>query len=133
VPTVAERGGDFSGVAGVQLINPNNGQPIPGNILQNAGLAIDRSHKTFEFIPLPNVTGAAPKAPNFHFVTSTLNDSDDLNIRLNQTLGGRQQRPRPRVSGDNVGREIFEFRFPLPLSQREPDQSFPNVGATPIP
>ncbi len=31
VPTAAERSGDFSGVSGVQLINPNDGQPIPGN------------------------------------------------------------------------------------------------------
>ena len=30
VPTPDERSGNFSGLSGVQLINPNNGQPIPG-------------------------------------------------------------------------------------------------------
>ena len=65
---LAERSGDFSGVSGVQLINPNNGQPIPGNILQNAGLAINPAAQgLLQFIPLPNVTNAAPDAAEFSF------------------------------------------------------------------
>src|SRR6202049_4743847 len=57
VPTPAERSGDFSGVVGVQLVNPNNGQPIPGNILQNAGLTINAiAQGLLKFIPLPTVS-----------------------------------------------------------------------------
>jgi hypothetical protein len=59
VPTAAERSGDFSGVSGVQLINPNNGQPVPGNILQNAGLTINPAAQgLLQYIPLPNITTA---------------------------------------------------------------------------
>ena len=91
-----ERGGNFSALSGVQLVNPSNGQPIPGNNFQNAGLAINPAAQgLLPFIPLPNVANAAPDQPNFHFVTSTLNDSDDLNIRLNHALGGASSRPRP--------------------------------------
>src|SRR4029077_4702615 len=59
VPTPDERNGNFSALSGVQLINPNNGQPIPHNILQNAGLSIDPiAQGLLKFIPLPNVVGA---------------------------------------------------------------------------
>ena len=61
VPTPDERSGNFSGLSGVQLINPNNGQPIPNNILQNAGLAIDPiAQGLLKFIPLPNVVAQLP-------------------------------------------------------------------------
>ena len=127
VPTVAERAGDFSGVAGVQLINPNNGQPIPGNILQNAGLAINPAAQgLLPFIPLPNVTGAAADAPNFHFVTSTLNDSDDLNIRLNQALGGASNRRGQR--SQRGPRNNLTFGFHYHAASANLTNPFPSVG-----
>ena len=62
VPTVAERSGDFSGVAGVQLVNPGTGQPIPGNNFQNAGLTINPiAQGLLQYIPLPNVPGAGSR------------------------------------------------------------------------
>jgi trimeric autotransporter adhesin len=130
VPTVAERSGDFSGVTGVQLINPNNGQPIPGNILQNAGLAIDPvAQGLLKFIPLPNVTAAVPDAPNFHFVTSTLNDSDDLNIRLNQTLGGATSaRGRGQRGGQRGPRNNLSFGFHYHSASANLTNPFPSVG-----
>ena len=127
VPTADERGGNFSGVTGVQLVNPNNGQPIPGNILQNAGLAIDPiAQGLLKFIPLPNVTGAAPDAPNFHFVTSTLNDSDDLNIRLNQTLGGASNGRGQR--GQRGPRNNLSFGFHYHSASANLTNPFPSVG-----
>ena len=127
VPTVAERAGDFSGVAGVQLINPNNGQPIPGNNLQNAGLTINPAAQgLLPFIPLPNVTGAAADAPNFHFVTSTLNDSDDLNIRLNQALGGASNRRGQR--GQRGPRNNLTFAFHYRAASANLTNPFPSVG-----
>ncbi len=130
VPTVAERSGDFSGVTGVQLVNPNNGQPIPSNILQNARLAIDPiAQGLLKFIPLPNVTGAAPDAPNFHFVTSTLNDSDDLNIRLNQTLGGASNsRGRGQRGGQRGARNNLSFGFHYHSASANLTNPFPSVG-----
>jgi hypothetical protein len=131
VPTAAERGGDFSGVAGVQLVNPNNGQPIPGNILQNTGLAINPAAQgLLKFIPLPNVTGAAPDAPNFHFVTSTLNDSDDLNIRLNQTLGGASNTRGRGQRGQRGPRNNLSFGFHYHAASANLTNPFPSVGGT---
>ncbi|MFZ0279446.1 MAG: carboxypeptidase-like regulatory domain-containing protein, partial [Candidatus Sulfotelmatobacter sp.] len=37
-----------------------------------------------EYIPCPNLPGVTQ---NFHYVTSTTSDSDDLNIRVNHTIG----------------------------------------------
>jgi hypothetical protein len=130
VPTPDERNGNFSGLSGVQLINPNNGQPIPGNILQNAGLAIDPiAQGLLKFIPLPNVVGAAPDAPNFHFVTSTLNDSDDLNIRVNQTLGAATNaRGRGQRGGQRGPRNNLSFGFHYHSASANLTNPFPSVG-----
>jgi trimeric autotransporter adhesin len=129
VPTPDERSGNFSGLAGVQLINPNNGQPIPGNILQNAGLAINPiAQGLLKFIPLPNVAGAAPNAPNFHFVTSTLNDSDDLNIRLNQTLGGASNTRGRGQRGQRGPRNNLSFGFHYHSASANLTNPFPSVG-----
>ncbi len=129
VPTAAERSGDFSGVSGIQLINPNNGQPVPGNNLQNAGVAINPAAQgLLPYIPLPNVANATPDAPNFHFVTSTLNDSDDFNIRLNQALGaasaGRGQR------GPRGPRNNLNFGFHYHSASANLTNPFPSVGGT---
>ncbi|MGA9800767.1 MAG: TonB-dependent receptor, partial [Terriglobales bacterium] len=129
VPTVAERAGDFSGVSGITLINPSNGSPIPGNNFQNAGIAINPiALGLLKFIPLPNVTGGAPNAPNFHFVTSSLNDSDDLNIRLNQTLGGATS-PRGRGQrGQRGPRNNLSFGFHYHSASANLTNPFPSVG-----
>ena len=81
-----------------------------------------------KFIPLPNVTGAAPDAPNFHFVTSTLNDSDDLNIRLNQTLGSAQARGRGQRGGQRGPRNNLSFGFHYHSASANLTNPFPSVG-----
>ncbi len=127
VPTAAERGGDFSGVAGVQLVNPSNGQPIPGNIFQNAGLTVNSAAQgLLPFIPLPNVTNATPDEPNFHFVTSTLNNSDDFNIRLNHALGGASAGRGGR--GMRGPRNNLNFGFHYHAASAKLTNPFPSVG-----
>ena len=129
VPTAAERAGDFSGVAGIQLVNPSNGQPIPGNNFQNAGLTIDPiAQGLLKFIPLPNVTGAAANEPNFHFVTSTLNDSDDLNLRLNQTLGRASDSQGRGQRGQRGPRNNLSFGFHYHSASANLTNAFPSVG-----
>jgi hypothetical protein len=125
VPTLAERGGDFSAV-GKQLINPGNGQPIPGNNFQNAGLTIDPiAQGLLQYIPLPNVTPTSTNSQNFRFVTSTLNDSDDLNVRVIQALGaasnGRQRGRRGPRNNLNVG-------FHYHSASANVTNPFPSVG-----
>ena len=126
MPTLAERSGDFSAV-GVQLLNPGTGQPIPGNNFQNAGLTINPVAQALPFIPLPNVTPSTGNAQNFRFVTSTLNDSDDLNVRVIQALGaatnGRQRGRRSPRNNLNVG-------FHYHSASANVTNPFPSVGGT---
>jgi hypothetical protein len=105
VPTLAERGGNFSdatysspGLNGqevqlpVELFYPTNGQyakggqPIPGNNFQNdPALAISPAASALlKYLPLPNLPGSAQ---NFEYFTSTASDLDDLNIRINRSIG----------------------------------------------
>jgi hypothetical protein len=126
VPTIAERGGDFSALS-TQLVNPNNGQPIPGNNLQNAGLSIDSiARGLLRFIPLPNAQGTTANPQNFHFVTSTLNDSDDLNVHLVQALGsttnGRRQ------GGRRSPRNNLNLGFHYHAASANVTNPFPRVG-----
>ena len=126
VPTIAERSGDFSGV-GVQLVNPSTSQPIPGNNFQSAGLSINPiAQGLLNFIPLPNVTGATPGAQNFHFVTSTLNDSDDLNVHLIHTLGSVANSPRQRSR--RGPRNNLNVGFHYHAASANVTNPFPSVG-----
>ena len=126
VPTLAERSGDFSALS-TQLVNPNTGLPIPGNNFQNAGLSIDPiAQGLLPFIPLPNIQGTTANPQNFHFVTATLNDSDDLNIRLVQALGnttnGRRQ------GGRRNPRNSLNFGFHYHAASANITNAFPSVG-----
>jgi trimeric autotransporter adhesin len=149
VPTAGERAGDFSNstvlahdASGnptrqpVQLVYPAGGpcagQPIPGNNLQNVspscpipGAASNISNGLLNFIPAPNITGAAPGTQNFHFVTSTLNDTDDLNIRVNRALGGSSAGPRQRGPRNNLS-----FGFHYRAATANITNPFPSVGGT---
>ena len=107
VPTEAERTGDFSALlnptsprqSSIQLYDPYTGMPIPGNMLQNAGLAINPvAQGLLKYIPLPNVPGGTQQ--NFHFITAVTSDSDDLNVRVNRTFGAA---PTPGSRGGRGG------------------------------
>jgi hypothetical protein len=127
VPTMAERSGDFSGVAGIQLVNPGTGQPIPGNNFQNAGLTINPiAQGLLLYVPLPNVSGAGPNTQNFHFVTSTRSDSDDLNIRIIQSLGRAPTGQRGR--GRRAPRNNLNVGFHYHSAGANVTNPFPSVG-----
>jgi len=149
VPTAAERAGDFSNSTvlahdangnparqPVQLSYPAGspcaGQPIPGDNLQNIspscpipGAASNIANGLLPFIPTPNIAGAAPETQNFHFVTSTLNDNDDLNIRVNRALGGTSVGPRRRGPQNNLS-----FGFHYRATTANITNPFPSVGGT---
>ncbi len=110
VPTALERAGDFSQStvttrdggghivrSPVQLFYPDisscpfAGQAIPGNNLQNANAACPQisnvAQNLLPFFPAPNIPNAASDTQNFHFVTTSNNNSDDFNFRLNRNFG----------------------------------------------
>jgi len=96
VPTLAERSGDFSqsrirnGVnAGnpVQIFDPVTHAALPNNVLPQSILD-PAALGLLQFIPLPNSPGVVQ---NFHYVTSTANNSNDVNVRLNHAFGNTEQ------------------------------------------
>ena len=86
VPTLAERGGDFSALA-TPIFDPSSGQQLQFNGQNNV---MDPSRITaqakslLQFIPQPNLPGATQ---NFHFVTSANTNSDSVNLRLIHNFG----------------------------------------------
>ena len=133
VPTIAERSGDFSNSTyrgnPIHLFNPYTGSSI-GSSLQNSGLALSPiAQGLLQFFPLPNIPGAAPDTQNFHYVTVAQNDSDNLNIRVNRTLGQVQQRTGPRRGGFFQGpHNDLNFGFHYQASNTNLTSPFPTVG-----
>ncbi len=81
LPTPLERTGDFSLSPNI-IYDPKNGTPFPGNQIpinriDPAALGL------LNFFPLPNQPGSIQ---NFVYVSSTPQDSDSLNTRLNHNL-----------------------------------------------
>src|SRR5262249_23606694 len=61
------------------------------------------------YIPLPNVPGTDIR--NFHFVTTAVSDSDDINLRLNRSFGAAStQRRGQNGSGGGAGGRGGPFR-----------------------
>jgi len=97
VPTLAERGGDFSSTlissgpdAGspVQIFDPVTHKQFTGNKISHLNPA---AAGLLKFIPLPNLPGVAQ---NFHFIESVSNNTNDLNVRVNRSLGAAAAGPR---------------------------------------
>ena len=93
VPTGLERSGNFSQTLAngqaVQIYNPQTGQlftnaTIPQNMISSSAQSL------LKYIPLPNLPGTTQ---NFQYITATTNDSNDLNIRINQALGSASSTP----------------------------------------
>jgi trimeric autotransporter adhesin len=94
VPTVAERGGDFSAATyndgiPVQIFNPQNGQPYQFNGVLNQldpTLISQSSTSLLQYIPMPNIATTSA-GQNFHYVTSAMSDTDTVILRLIHNFG----------------------------------------------
>lgn len=137
VPTLQERQGNFNGVqaAGqqVQIFNPATDTPFPGNIIPGFASQTCPWSATsgggipgglLQYIPCPNLPG---DVQNFHFVTSATNNSDDLNVRVNHTLGAA---PRQRGSGHGGPRNGLNFGFHYHGSSTSITNPFPSIGGS---
>ncbi|HTS06359.1 MAG TPA: TonB-dependent receptor [Candidatus Eisenbacteria bacterium] len=130
VPTMLERQGNFSQTTNttgpqtgqlVKIINPATGNQFPNNTLPQinpiaAGL--------LQYIPEPNLPGSFQ---NFHFVTSANNSSDDLNLRVNHTLGNAPAGGR-RGGGRGAPRNNLNLGFHYHGSNSNLTNPFPSVG-----
>jgi hypothetical protein len=132
VPTLAERGGDFShavtrnGIP-VQIFDPVTHTQFPHNTIANINPA---ALGLLAFIPQPNLPGSVQ---NFRFITSSDVVADNLNVRLihnfrpkdqNQQRGqGRGGRGGGRFNQTNINIGFNWRRF-----NNDIVNSFPTVG-----
>ena len=131
VPTLAERSGDFSSTlvhtgrgpgAPAQIFDPVTHQPFPGNKLTSIDPA---ALGLLSYIPLPNLPG---DTQNFHYVTSTLSDTDAVNVRLmhNFASGGM---PFGRGPGGRRGpRNNLNFGLNFQRSDTGLPGSYPSIS-----
>lgn len=130
VPTLLERQGNFSQTT--YTSGPQAGQPVE---IYNAATNTPLLNNTIPqispiatgllpYIPLPNLPG---DFQNFHFVTSTTSDSDDLNVRINHTFGAAPVGGR-RGGGRGAPRNNFNFGLHYHGSSANITNPFPSVG-----
>jgi hypothetical protein len=128
VPTLAERGGDFSqamvrnssgGFSAVQLYNPFTGLPIANNQITSIS---PQAQALLPFIPLPNLPG---DSQNFHYLTTLNNSGNDLNLRLNRSLGGVRRSFRRGGPRNNLS---FGFHYHSASSGVQSD--YPTTGGS---
>jgi trimeric autotransporter adhesin len=130
VPTLQERSGNFSQtlVNGkpVQIFDPTTGLPFANNTIPQ-GMISPAAQGLLGYIPLPNQPG---QVQNFRFVTAAKDDTNDLNIRLNQALGGSSGTRGP---GRNRGpQNNLTFGFHYHESDQALTSSFPSIGGETI-
>src|SRR6185437_10321239 len=129
VPTAAEKTGDFSADTRVTLYNPFNfqrsncggnpsacPQPIPGNILSNAGLSINPiAQKYLQYWPAPTSSGNANTYHTNNFFAAGSSPEEDLKfdarlddaISASKHLFGRVSIHREKDSSPNFFHNNF--------------------------
>jgi hypothetical protein len=131
VPTLLERQGNFSQTtytsgpqAGqpVEIYNPATNAPYLNNTIP---LINPVAVGLLPYIPMPNLPG---DFQNFHFVTSTTSDSDDLNVRINHTFGAAPAGGRRGGGGRGAPRNNFNFGLHYHGSSANITNPFPSVG-----
>ncbi len=129
VPTSLERQGNFSQTSypgkdggSVEIFNPATNTAFPNNTLPQISPI---ASGLLQYIPMPNLPG---NYQNFHFVTSANNNSDDLNVRVNHTLGAAPAGGRRR--GPGAPRNSLNFGFHYHGSGTTITNPFPSVGGS---
>jgi hypothetical protein len=81
------------------------------------------------YVPCPNLPGTFQ---NFHFVTSAISDSDDLNVRVNHSFGAAPAGGRRGGGGGgrNAPRNSLQVGFHYHQSSANLTNPFPSVGGS---
>ncbi|HEY6338725.1 MAG TPA: TonB-dependent receptor [Candidatus Sulfotelmatobacter sp.] len=133
VPTPLERAGCFSQTQAVcnagnvggqpfELFNPATNAPFPGNQIPQINPI---AQGLLPYIPLPNLPGSFQ---NFHYVTSAISDSDDLNARVNHSFGPAPAAGGRRGGNRNTPRNSLQVGFHYHQSSANLTNPFPSVG-----
>jgi hypothetical protein len=133
VPTLAERGGDFSLLAQT-LYDPVTGQPIPGNNLKNASIPISpQALALLNYYPAPNVPNAG-LLNNYQTVTNGGQNSTSAALRFVRNFGqnnnfGRTPR-RQQANGPKTLRQNINFNGSYSHSASDQRNIFLPLGGT---
>jgi hypothetical protein len=91
VPSLAERGGDFS-ASSIKIKNPLTGQPFPGNVIPASSISPQATF-LLPYMPLPNaLSGTTSQAINTNGLKQQLDQADlkiDQQLRSTDQLVGR--------------------------------------------
>jgi hypothetical protein len=98
VPTAAERAGDLSAL-GRTIVDPTTDAPFVNTQIPAARLD-PAAQSLLNLFPLPNQDGARQ---NFHTVTTTATDLDDVNLRFVHAFGAAAQQGRGGFGGRGGG------------------------------
>lgn len=132
VPTLLERQGNFSQttyttgpLAGqtVKIVDPATNIAFPNSTLPQINPV---ASALLRYIPEPNLPGSFQ---NFHFVTSANSSSDDLNVRVNHTLGAAPAGGR-RGAGRGAPRNNLTLGFHYHGANTNLTNPFPSVGGS---
>jgi len=97
VPTLAERGGDFTGIGTV--IDPQTGLPFANNQIPS-GRVSPVATALMQYIPTPNLNGTGQ---NYHVSGTTVSQGNDINLRFTRTFGTPPARGGGRGGGMGGG------------------------------
>jgi hypothetical protein len=86
VPTLAERSGDFSGIANT-VFDPLSGVPFSGNVIPTSRIN-SASLGLLSLFPLPMYPGITQ---NYQLVTSVPNNSNNIGFRLNAPISNKDR------------------------------------------
>src|SRR5262249_58228977 len=98
VPTGAERAGDLA-IFNRAVVDPATGLPFADNQVP-ASRINPAAHSLLNLFPLPNQPG---DLQNFHTVTTTTTDLDDVNVRFVHAFGAAAQQGRGGGRGGGGG------------------------------
>ena len=109
VPTLAERGGDFSQLP-VTIYNPLTQQPFFNNTIPTAQLN-SAALGLLKYIPMPTTSGTVQ---NYHVVGSVPNNANNFGVRLNAPLSNKDRLTfNEQFQGRSSDSEqLFGFRDP---------------------
>ncbi len=115
VPTIAERGGDFSAAGLPPIYDPVTGQQFiyngTPNVIPPAGAAgqsiSPQATALLNYFPEPNLAaGSTVNGYNYHLLTTAQSNQTQVGIRYNRSLGKNATQPggRPGSGGSGGGR-----------------------------
>ena len=138
VPTVAERGGDFSAVGLSAIYDPTTGQQFTSNGTRNvipSASITPQATALLKYFPAPNLAGAtATSGYNYHLLTTAQSNTTQAGVRYmrslgaNATQGGFGRGGGGRRNQNQGLRQSINFNYNWTDSASDNVNMFPQLG-----